>query len=80
MGVSPVFVRFAEVGPFASAFWRAALALPFLFLWMQYEVKKSGEPLHKFLKFDNYWPHLHPSGSRYFLATSSENPLREELF
>jgi len=32
MGISPVFVRFAEIGPFASAFWRVALALPALWL------------------------------------------------
>jgi drug/metabolite transporter (DMT)-like permease len=33
MGASPLFVRMADVGPFASAFWRVALALPFLALW-----------------------------------------------
>jgi drug/metabolite transporter (DMT)-like permease len=33
MGASPIFVRMADVGPFASAFWRTALALPFLALW-----------------------------------------------
>ena len=33
MGVSPVFVRLADVGPFASAFWRVALAVPVLALW-----------------------------------------------
>lgn len=37
LGVSPVFVRLADVGPFASAFWRAALALPVLCLWMRLE-------------------------------------------
>jgi drug/metabolite transporter (DMT)-like permease len=39
MGISPVFVRFAaaEVGPFASAFWRVALALPVLYAWMRIE-------------------------------------------
>jgi drug/metabolite transporter (DMT)-like permease len=37
LGVSPVFVRLADVGPFASAFWRAALALPVLYLWMRLE-------------------------------------------
>lgn len=37
LGVSPVFVRLADVGPFASAFWRAALALPVLYAWMQFE-------------------------------------------
>jgi len=33
MGASPLFVRMADVGPFASAFWRTALALPFLAIW-----------------------------------------------
>jgi len=37
MGVSPVFVRFAaaDIGPFASAFWRVFLALPVLYAWMR---------------------------------------------
>ena len=33
MGVSPIFVRLADVGPFASAFWRVALAVPLLAIW-----------------------------------------------
>ncbi|MCE7028351.1 DMT family transporter [Jiella avicenniae] len=33
MGISPVFVRQAEVGPFASAFWRVFGSLPLLALW-----------------------------------------------
>ena len=37
MGISPIFVRFAEIGPFASAFWRVALALPALWLWARLE-------------------------------------------
>lgn len=37
MGASPVFVRLAEMGPFASAFWRLALALPALWLWAHLE-------------------------------------------
>ncbi len=36
MGVSPIFVRWADVGPFASAFWRVTLALPMLYLWMRF--------------------------------------------
>ena len=35
MGFSPVFVRLADVGPYASAFWRVALALPPLYLWQR---------------------------------------------
>ena len=37
MGASPIFVRLADVGPFASAFWRVALALPLLAAWMAWE-------------------------------------------
>ncbi len=37
MGASPIFVRLADVGPYASAFWRCALALPFLALWAMRE-------------------------------------------
>lgn len=33
VGLSPLFVRAADVGPQASAFWRAALALPLALLW-----------------------------------------------
>jgi drug/metabolite transporter (DMT)-like permease len=37
MGASPIFVRLADVGPQASAFWRTALALPALWLWVRFE-------------------------------------------
>ena len=37
MGISPIFVRLADVGPFASAFWRVALALPLLWVWMRWD-------------------------------------------
>ena len=50
MGISPVFVRFADVGPFASAFWRVCLALPFLFLWMFWEERRAGRNLGEALK------------------------------
>lgn len=43
MGISPIFVRFAaaDVGPFASAFWRVALSLPILYAWMRIEEAKA---------------------------------------
>lgn len=41
MGVSPVFVRFADVGPFTSAFWRVALALPALWLWARLDQRRQ---------------------------------------
>lgn len=33
IGSSPIFVRLADVGPMQSAFWRVALAVPFLAAW-----------------------------------------------
>lgn len=43
MGLSPVLVRVVspEVGPFASAFWRVALALPVLWGWMRWEEARA---------------------------------------
>jgi drug/metabolite transporter (DMT)-like permease len=41
MGLSPIFVRLADVGPFTSAFWRVALALPVLYAWMK--ISERGE-------------------------------------
>lgn len=37
MGISPVFVREAQVGPFTSAFYRVFLALPLLWTWARFE-------------------------------------------
>jgi drug/metabolite transporter (DMT)-like permease len=45
MGVSPVFVRYSGIGPFSSAFWRVALALPFLFAWAAIEARGSSRRL-----------------------------------
>lgn len=42
MGVSPIFVRLADVGPFASAFFRVLIALPVLYAWMRFEESRDG--------------------------------------
>lgn len=52
MGISPVFVRFAEIGPFASAFWRVAIALPALFIWALMDARRAGVPLISTLKIN----------------------------
>ncbi len=52
MGISPVFVRTAEVGPFASAFWRVGLALPLLWLWLLWEVRSTGVTIRSVMRFD----------------------------
>lgn len=44
MGASPIFVRLADVGPYASAFWRTALALPFLWAWARVEERGARAP------------------------------------
>lgn len=41
MGISPIFVRLADVGPFASAFWRVALALPLLWAWAYWDSRRQ---------------------------------------
>ncbi len=42
MGISPVFVREAEVGPYTSAFYRVGLSLPLLWLWGRIEIRRLG--------------------------------------
>lgn len=54
MGISPVFVRLADVGPFASAFWRVALAVPALWLWASIETKRAGK--HQHILWELRWP------------------------
>lgn len=41
MGISPIFVRWAETNSFVSAFWRVLFALPFLTIWAIWESKKQ---------------------------------------
>ena len=52
MGISPIFVRTADVGPFTSAFWRVAGALPLLWLWAVVEARRAGEPPTTAFRFD----------------------------
>ena len=40
---APIFVRLADVGPVASAFWRCALAVPLLWMWIAVSPSASGE-------------------------------------
>jgi drug/metabolite transporter (DMT)-like permease len=42
MGISPIFVRMSEVGPFESAFYRVFIALPVLYGWMRMEEARAG--------------------------------------
>lgn len=48
MGLSPIFVRLADVGPFTSAFWRVGLALPGLYGWMRISECGKAQPRKAF--------------------------------
>jgi drug/metabolite transporter (DMT)-like permease len=39
---APILVRLSDVGPVASAFWRCALAVPLLWIWVWSREKESG--------------------------------------
>jgi drug/metabolite transporter (DMT)-like permease len=52
MGISPTFVRIADVGPLASAFWRVGAALPVLWLWAAIEARSSGESIGAAFRID----------------------------
>jgi drug/metabolite transporter (DMT)-like permease len=41
IALSPIFVRLSEVGPTATAFWRVALAVPFLWLFYFLKAKRQ---------------------------------------
>jgi len=66
MGASPVFVRHAEVGPFASAFWRVAVALPVLFAWAAIEARRDGRSLSLRLPVPILWSGLFFAGDLVF--------------
>jgi drug/metabolite transporter (DMT)-like permease len=66
MGASPVFVRHAEVGPFASAFWRVAVALPALLAWAAIEARREGRKLAWHLPVPILWSGLFFAGDLVF--------------
>ena len=41
IGFAPIFVRFSDVGPISSAFWRLALSLPVLLLWLSLRKRRA---------------------------------------
>lgn len=41
IGFSAIFVRLADVGPLQSAFWRVALAVPFLSVWAAWTLRRE---------------------------------------
>lgn len=41
IGTSPIFMRFADVTPTSSAFWRLSLSIPLLIIWQIYDIRKN---------------------------------------
>ena len=41
IGFSPIFVRWSQLGPIATGFYRLLLALPLLWLWMRWEERAA---------------------------------------
>ncbi len=73
MGVSPVFVRFAETGPFASAFWRVFLAMPVLLIWARWEMRGSTKPAISIFHGPLLWSGLLFTGDLIFWHLSILN-------
>jgi drug/metabolite transporter (DMT)-like permease len=46
---SGIFVRLSETGPTATAFWRGALALPFLAVWAWAEARRDGSRWYRWI-------------------------------
>ncbi len=72
MGVSPILVRLADVGPFASAFWRVALALPVLYAWMRLSERGEARP-HRRYSRATIWAGLAFTGDLFFWHLSIVN-------
>jgi drug/metabolite transporter (DMT)-like permease len=49
IGSSGIFVRLSETGPTATAFWRGALALPFLAVWAWAEARRDGSRWYRWI-------------------------------
>jgi drug/metabolite transporter (DMT)-like permease len=52
---APIFVRLSFVGPTATAFWRLALALPVLWLWLFIEQRRGESESHRLVGNDYLW-------------------------
>ena len=71
MGLSPLCVRFAadaSVGPYASAFWRVFLALPFLAIWAK--IEERGGPVRPTFKTPMLWAGVLFAGDLFFWLLS----------
>jgi drug/metabolite transporter (DMT)-like permease len=72
MGASPILVRLADVGPFASAFWRVALALPVLYAWKRLSERGAARPRRRYSRA-TIWAGLAFTGDLFFWHLSIVN-------
>ena len=55
IGFAPIFVRWSEVGPVATAFYRVGFALPVLGLWMGFENQRAASDRSKSPAMPSSW-------------------------
>ena len=68
-GASTLFVRLSDLGPIGSAFYRALLAVPILWIWVLIEFKRSNRPIRIPLRKDFLiilWAGLFFAGDLFF--------------
>ncbi len=68
-GASTLFVRLSDLGPIGSAFYRALLAVPILWIWVLVEFKRSNKPIKIPLRKDFLiilWAGLFFAGDLFF--------------
>lgn len=54
--LTPIFVKFADVGPIATGFWRMILALPIIWIWYRFQARRRTEqPPPQRTRRDTYW-------------------------
>ena len=54
--LTPIFVKFADVGPIATGFWRMILALPIIWIWYRFKARRRTEkPPPQRTRRDTYW-------------------------
>ena len=54
--LTPVFVKFADVGPSAAGFWRMVIALPIVWTWFQFEKRRRPDrPVRTRSPRDTVW-------------------------
>lgn len=58
IGTAPILMRYADITPSSSAFWRLFLAIPLLSIWFVFDVRKNGRSQTPDLTFKQMKPFM----------------------